>query len=111
MHTLSQVWGTYNTLRLFGMSTKQGGTRMLRVGFVGLGRMGRGMARRILRGGHDLIVYNRTANHAADLASEGASVAPSIAAACADRDVVITMLADDAALDEVALGAGGCATQ
>ena len=80
---------------------------MLRVGFVGLGRMGRGMARCILRGGHDLIVYNRTANNAADLASEGASVAPSIAAACADRDVVITMLADDAALEEVALGAGG----
>jgi 3-hydroxyisobutyrate dehydrogenase-like beta-hydroxyacid dehydrogenase len=80
---------------------------MIRVGFVGTGRMGSAIAGRVLAGGNELVVYNRTREKTAELAGAGASVAASVAAACAERDVVITMLADDAALEEVALGSGG----
>jgi 3-hydroxyisobutyrate dehydrogenase-like beta-hydroxyacid dehydrogenase len=79
----------------------------MNVGFIGLGKMGQGMTRRILGGGHELIVYNRTTEKAADLASAGATIATSIADACRGRDVVITMVADDTAVKEVTLGAGG----
>lgn len=79
----------------------------MKAGFIGLGRMGQGMAGRVLAAGHDLVVYNRTRDKAAELEKAGARFAASIAAACADRDVVITMLADDAALDEVTGGDGG----
>jgi 3-hydroxyisobutyrate dehydrogenase-like beta-hydroxyacid dehydrogenase len=79
----------------------------MNVGFIGLGRMGQAMARRILEAGHDLVVYNRTSEKAEDLGKAGASVAPSVGAACEGRDAVITMVADDAALEEVALAPGG----
>ena len=79
----------------------------LEVGFIGLGRMGQGIAGRVLSGGHDLVVFNRTPEKASGLAEQGARVATSVAAACEARDVVITMLADDEALLEVALGPGG----
>jgi 3-hydroxyisobutyrate dehydrogenase-like beta-hydroxyacid dehydrogenase len=79
----------------------------LNIGFIGLGRMGEGMARRILGGGHDLVVYNRTPAKTRALASEGARAAASVSQACEGRDVVVTMLADDAALAEVTLGRAG----
>jgi 3-hydroxyisobutyrate dehydrogenase-like beta-hydroxyacid dehydrogenase len=79
----------------------------MRVGFVGLGRMGRGIAGRILTGGHDLVVYNRTPGKTGELEEGGARVAGSIAEACRDREVVVTMVADDAALEAVSLGSGG----
>jgi 3-hydroxyisobutyrate dehydrogenase-like beta-hydroxyacid dehydrogenase len=79
----------------------------MKVGFIGLGRMGSGMAGRVLGGGHELVVYNRTPEKAAELVSSGARAAGSIGEVCAGRDVVVTMLADDAALLEVALGDGG----
>ena len=79
----------------------------MKVGFIGLGRMGQGMARRILDAGHDLVVYNRTADKAAPLGDAGAAIAESVAAVCRDREVVITMLTDDAALDDVARADGG----
>ena len=79
----------------------------MNVGFIGLGKMGQGMTRRILGGSHDLIVYNRTKDKTADLAAAGATVATTIADACRGRDVVITMVADDTAVKEVTFGAGG----
>lgn len=79
----------------------------MKVGFIGLGRMGQGMAARVLAAGHDLVVHNRTRDKAAELEKAGARFAASIAAACADREVVITMLADDSALDAVTGGDGG----
>jgi len=83
----------------------------MKVGLVGLGRMGSAIAGRILGGGFDLVVHNRSAEKAAGLAEAGARVAGSVADACAGRDVVITMVADDAALGAVAHGAGGlCAS-
>jgi 3-hydroxyisobutyrate dehydrogenase-like beta-hydroxyacid dehydrogenase len=69
--------------------------------------MGQAMSRRILGAKHDLVVYNRTRTKADELAGEGAAVAATVAEACQGRDVVITMLADDAALQEVVLGPGG----
>jgi 3-hydroxyisobutyrate dehydrogenase-like beta-hydroxyacid dehydrogenase len=69
--------------------------------------MGSAIATRVLGGGHDLVVYNRTSEKTADLAAAGAGVAPSIAEACAEREVVMTMLADDGALRSVVLDPGG----
>ncbi len=79
----------------------------MNVGFIGLGRMGSGIAGRILGGGHDLVVYNRTPGKADELVARGARAAGSVAEACAGRDVVVTMLADDDALAEVTLADGG----
>jgi 3-hydroxyisobutyrate dehydrogenase-like beta-hydroxyacid dehydrogenase len=79
----------------------------MKIGFIGLGRMGQGMGTRLLGGGHDLLVYNRTAGKSADLERHGARVASSIAAVCKDRDLVISMVADDTALYEVAVGPAG----
>jgi 3-hydroxyisobutyrate dehydrogenase-like beta-hydroxyacid dehydrogenase len=79
----------------------------MNIGFLGLGRMGQGMARRILEGGHDLVVYNRTPAKAHALAGEGARAAASVSQACEGREVVVTMLADDPALTEVTLGNEG----
>ena len=77
------------------------------IGFIGLGRMGRGIAGRVLGGGYPLVVYNRTPGKGDELRAAGATLAASIAQACAQRDIVITMLADDAALEAVTVGAGG----
>jgi len=75
----------------------------MKVGFVGLGAMGRAMARNLLKAGHEVTVYNRTRARAEELAREGAKVAAS-AAETASGEVVITMLADDHALEDVLLG-------
>ena len=73
----------------------------MKVGFIGLGRMGQAMAARILSAGHDLVLYNRTRSKCADLEKAGAKVADSMAAACKDREVVISMVTDDKALVQV----------
>jgi 3-hydroxyisobutyrate dehydrogenase-like beta-hydroxyacid dehydrogenase len=79
----------------------------MNVGFIGLGRMGRGMAGRLLAAGHDLAVYNRTRAKADALGEAGAKVVASIAELVRHGDVTITMLADDPALEAVALQPGG----
>lgn len=73
----------------------------MKVGFIGLGRMGNAIASRVLGGGHDLVVWNRTREKAAELEKAGAKVADSMADACKDREVLISMVADDKALTEV----------
>jgi 3-hydroxyisobutyrate dehydrogenase-like beta-hydroxyacid dehydrogenase len=78
----------------------------MKVAFIGLGRMGRAMAGRLV-GSCDLVAYNRTPGRGGELEQAGATLADSVARACDDRDVVITMLADDAALSEVTLCQGG----
>ncbi|MFE0672472.1 NAD(P)-dependent oxidoreductase [Streptomyces sp. NPDC058867] len=75
---------------------------MQKIAFLGLGRMGAPMARRLLGAGHPLTVWNRTAAKAAPLAAEGASAADSPAGAVRDADVVITMLTGPEALAAVA---------
>jgi 3-hydroxyisobutyrate dehydrogenase-like beta-hydroxyacid dehydrogenase len=82
-----------------------GGSAM-KIGFIGLGHMGTGMALNLLRAGHELTVYNRTPGKALALVSQGAHAASGIADACRG-DVVITMLADDRAVEGVTFGNGG----
>jgi len=79
----------------------------MRVGFIGLGRMGRGMARRVLDGGHDLAVFDVVTAATAEFGAAGATVAATVGEVCRDREVVITMLVEDAAAIDVALRPGG----
>jgi 3-hydroxyisobutyrate dehydrogenase-like beta-hydroxyacid dehydrogenase len=78
----------------------------MRVGFIGLGHMGRGMAASLIKAGHNVIVYNRSPGKSADLEAAGAMVAAGIAEAC-DADAVFTMLANDEAAEAVVFGPGG----
>jgi 3-hydroxyisobutyrate dehydrogenase-like beta-hydroxyacid dehydrogenase len=82
---------------------------MARVAFCGLGQMGTPMAARLLDTGHDLTVWNRTAQRAEPLVAAGAKAASTPAQAARQAEVVITMLANPTALDEVALGPAGLA--
>jgi 3-hydroxyisobutyrate dehydrogenase-like beta-hydroxyacid dehydrogenase len=79
----------------------------MKVGFVGLGRMGQGMARRLLDAGHTLTVFDQFAAQATALGAAGAHVAASVAELAARSDVVVTMLVEDATIAQVALGPGG----
>ena len=74
----------------------------MKAGFIGLGRMGQAMARRLLDGGHDLGVYNRTADKLKPLVGLGAKALDSIKAVAIYGEAVFTMLADDAAVMDVA---------
>jgi len=78
---------------------------MTTVAFCGLGRMGVPMAARLLGAGHDLRVWNRTPGKAGSLLGAGAVEAGSPAEAAAGAEVVITMLADPAAVQEVVAAA------
>ena len=80
----------------------------MKVGFIGLGNMGTGMAASLLKAGHEITVYNRTPEKAKPLLEKGARKAASPADAC-KGDVVITMLADDSALESVVFGGAGVA--
>jgi len=78
----------------------------MNVGFIGLGRMGVGMAANLLKAGHRLTVYNRARAKAEPLIAQGARLAASVSDAC-QGDAVVTMLADDAAVEQIAFGDGG----
>src|SRR5262245_14053785 len=79
----------------------------MKVGFIGLGRMGQAMAKRLLDAGHDVGAYNRTPEKLNDLAAAGAKVVGSIGEAARYGDAVFSMLADDEALQDVAEQTGG----
>jgi len=79
----------------------------VKVVFIGLGRMGQAMARRLLDAGHDLVVWNRTPDRLDELVALGATRVESIAQAAALGAPVISMLANDDALAQVAHGSGG----
>jgi len=79
----------------------------MKVGFVGLGRMGQGMAGRILAAGHDLLVSDPTPGQTDNLVTAGAVAVGSPSAATEDRDVVISMLPSDAILSAVLAGENG----
>jgi 3-hydroxyisobutyrate dehydrogenase-like beta-hydroxyacid dehydrogenase len=78
----------------------------MKVGLIGLGNMGSGMASSLLKGGHDVTVYNRTPSKAQALVGQGARYAAQVADACRG-DAVITMLADDVAVESVVFGDAG----
>jgi 3-hydroxyisobutyrate dehydrogenase-like beta-hydroxyacid dehydrogenase len=79
----------------------------MRVGFIGLGRMGGAMTRRLLEGGHEVGVYNRTAAKTKPLIDAGARVTASVKAAATFGAAVFTMLSDDAAVLDIVSQAGG----
>ncbi len=76
------------------------------VGLIGLGKMGSGIAKSLLRAGHRVTVYNRTHSRAEALRADGANVAASVAEACRS-EVLFTMVADDAALESFVFGESG----
>jgi 3-hydroxyisobutyrate dehydrogenase-like beta-hydroxyacid dehydrogenase len=82
---------------------------MSTVAFIGLGAMGGRMARRLVDSEHELIVWNRTPEKATGLVEHGATLVVSPADAARRADVVLTMLADPAALDAVIEGPSGIA--
>ena len=77
----------------------------MKTGFIGLGEMGRPMAANQLKAGHQLTVWNRSAERAAVLVEAGAKLAGSAAEVAAEADVILVMLADDQALRAV-MGGG-----
>jgi 3-hydroxyisobutyrate dehydrogenase-like beta-hydroxyacid dehydrogenase len=79
------------------------------IGFIGLGHMGLPMARNLLDAGHAVRAWNRTAARTDALAAAGAVPAASPADAAPEKGIVVTMVADDRALEEVVFGPGGLA--
>jgi 3-hydroxyisobutyrate dehydrogenase-like beta-hydroxyacid dehydrogenase len=78
----------------------------MNIAFIGLGNMGSGIARNLIKAGHTLTVYNRTRSRAEGLQSEAARVAATPGEAAAKAEVAITMLADDYAVESVVFGKG-----
>jgi 3-hydroxyisobutyrate dehydrogenase-like beta-hydroxyacid dehydrogenase len=78
----------------------------MKIGFIGLGRMGSAMAENLLKAGHDVTVFNRSPEKSRPLVDLGAHLASSIAGACTG-EAVITMLADDTAVSNAVLADDG----
>jgi 3-hydroxyisobutyrate dehydrogenase-like beta-hydroxyacid dehydrogenase len=78
----------------------------MKTGFIGLGRMGSAMAANLLKAGHEVTVFNRSPGKLRPLLDLGAHQADSVSAACRG-ELVITMLADDGAVADVAFQDGG----
>lgn len=78
-----------------------------KIGFIGLGIMGRPMAKNLLKAGHELVLYTRTKEKAENLAGEGATVADSPKEVAESADVVITMLPDSPDVEAVVAGKDG----
>ncbi len=78
----------------------------MKIGFIGLGQMGGAMAANLVKAGHEVTVWNRSADKAASLVEAGATLADCPVDA-AQGEVVMTMLADDRAVEAVVYGEGG----
>lgn len=79
----------------------------MEIGFIGIGVMGASMARNLMKAGHRLYVYTRTAEKARPLVEEGAAWCPSVAACACGRDAVITMVGYPRDVEEVYFGEAG----
>ena len=82
----------------------------MKIGIAGTGRMGTAIARRLLKSGHEVQVWNRTVDNAFDARDAGAGWAPTLGELANDSQVVITFLLDNAAVERVYLGAAGVLT-
>jgi 3-hydroxyisobutyrate dehydrogenase-like beta-hydroxyacid dehydrogenase len=78
----------------------------MKVGFIGLGNMGAAIAHNLIAAGHALTVYNRTRSRAEAFQSLGARVAGTAGEAAADAEALVTMLADDRAVESVIFAPG-----
>ena len=81
--------------------------RMAKIAFLGTGNMGAPMSRRLLQGGHQVTVWNRSADKAEALGQHGAKVAATVHAAIEGAEAIFTMLTDDKACRAVWTGPGG----
>jgi 3-hydroxyisobutyrate dehydrogenase-like beta-hydroxyacid dehydrogenase len=79
----------------------------MKIGFLGLGQMGSAIAANLVRARHDVTVWNRSAEKAGPLVAAGAKLAASPREAAASSDAILSMLADDAALNSVLSGNDG----
>jgi len=77
------------------------------IGFIGLGIMGRGMARNLLKAGFDVTVWNRTAGRVRPLVDAGAAAGDSPASVAAQSDIIITCVSDTPDVESVILGDEG----
>src|SRR6202522_4153112 len=77
------------------------------VGLIGLGLMGKPMGANLLKGGFPLVVWNRTASRADDLVKQGAKLAANSREVASQADVLITIVSDPPALEDVLWGANG----
>lgn len=80
---------------------------MLKVGYIGLGLMGKSIARNILKAGFPLFVHNRSRTAVDELVAEGATAASTPAVVAAQVDVVFTNLPDTPDVEQVVLGEKG----
>ena len=80
---------------------------MERIGFIGLGVMGGGMAGTLLKAGYDLTVWSRNPDQAKPLVKSGARAAPDISSAVKDTEVIMYSLSDDRAIDQVVFSRDG----
>src|SRR5690554_2526799 len=80
---------------------------MKRIGFIGLGTMGKPMATNLQKSGYPVTVYNRSSEKAKDLVEIGAEFAGSPAQVAQSSDVLFTMVSDDASIEEVYSGCQG----
>lgn len=80
---------------------------MGKIGFIGLGIMGKPMAKNLLKAGYDLIVYDIVPEAVAELKQDGALAVGSIAEVAKEAEVIVTMLPNSPHVKEVILGAGG----
>jgi len=76
-------------------------SKSLNIGFIGIGNMGLPIAKNLIAAGFNVTIYNRTLAKTEPLQLLGASIASSIQQAVKNADVVVTMLSDDAALNDV----------
>ena len=78
-----------------------------RIGFVGLGLMGNPMSRNLIKAGHEVTVWNRTASRMEDIVGAGAIAAASPSHVAAASEVTITMVSDSPDVEDVVLGQSG----
>jgi len=77
------------------------------IGFMGLGIMGKPMAKHLINAGYPLVVYNRTASKAQELVAMGARQANSPKEVAENSEIMITMVADSPEVEQVILGPAG----
>ena len=80
---------------------------MTRIGFIGLGIMGNPMSKNLVKAGHEVTVWNRTASRMEDAVASGAKPVGSAKRAALGKEIIITIVTDSAAVEEVILGTSG----
>ena len=78
-----------------------------KIGWIGLGKMGMPMSKRLIKAGYPLTVYDIVQEKREELADQGAQVADSAKAVAGDADGIISMISDDPALEAVSIGPDG----